>query len=155
MKNAAPEHKTVTLEAVLKHFPNWSEEAKQRLRNIGDADWANNNKATVTFTYSSTDVNIQLQLAAPANYLFKGQAINTLSPPLNDPGGAGTLFYDNIDELLAEGTEFHVYPNTDDGPSSQFLVILFCDPNDLYGLFTYTNIESFEGNAVQGAGVWS
>lgn len=155
MKSSAPEQKAAAIEAVLKHFPNWSEQAQQRLRNISDADWASNYDATVTFTYASTEVNIQLQLASPGNNVFKGQAMNTLTPLLNDPGGAGTLYYDDIDELLAEGSEFHVYPNTDYGPSAQFLVILFCDADSLYGLFTYSDIESLEGDAVKGTGVWS
>ncbi|PKE30174.1 hypothetical protein CWS43_11105 [Rahnella sp. AA] len=155
MKNSAPEQKAAAIEAVLKQFPLWSEESKQRLRNIGDASWAGDSDATLTFTYPATQVDIQLQITAPGNNVFKGQAVNSLSPPLNDPGGAGTLFYDDINELFAEGTEFHVYPNADDGPSSQYLVILFCDPNYLYGLFTYTNIESLQGGAVEGTGIWS
>lgn len=155
MNSSAPEKKTAAIEAVLKQFPNWSDASKQRLRNIGDDSWVSNCSATVAFSYSSNQVNIQLQMATPSGNGFKGQAVNTLVPPLNDPGGSGSLFYDDIEELFAEGTEFHVYPNADDGPSSQYLVILFCDPNYLYGLFTYTNIESLDGNAVEGTGVWS
>lgn len=155
MNNSAPEQKASAIEAVLKQFPTWSEESKQRLRNIGDANWAGSSDATVTFTYPASQVNIQLQFSSPGNNQFKGQAINTLSPPLNDPGGTGSLFYDDLSELFSEGTEFHVYPNSIADPSFQDLVIIFCDTNYLYGLFTYYNVESLRGNAVKGTGIWS
>lgn len=155
MKNSAPEQKAAAVKAVLKHFPDWSEASKQRLRNIRDAGWAGSFDATLCLTYPATEVNIQLQVASPGNNIFKEKAVNTLNPPLNDPGGTGTLFYDDFDELLTEGTDVYIYPNADDGPPSQFLVIIFCDSSSLYGLFTYSDIQSLEGNAIGGTGVWS
>jgi len=39
MKSSAPAHKAAAIEAVLKLFPNWSENPKQRLNNLSDANW--------------------------------------------------------------------------------------------------------------------
>jgi hypothetical protein len=155
MNSSAPDQKTAAIEAMLKQFPNWSEKSKQRLRNIGDAEWINSSDATVTFGYPDGQVSIQLQIASPAIYTFKGQADNSTSPPLSGPGGNGTLCYDDIDELTTEGTGFQLYPNSPYGPPSQYLVILFCDTSNLYGMFTYLGMESFEGDAAVGIGAWS
>lgn len=155
MKSSAPEQKAAAIEAVLKQFPNWSEESKQRLRNLDDADWVNNCSATTTFTYPPAQIAIQLQITDPTTEVFKGQTPSPLNPALTGSGGAGTLYYDDFDQLVTSGTQFHIYPNSDDGPAAMYLVILFCDTNYLYGLFTYQNIQSIDGDAIRGTGAWS
>jgi len=155
MKISSPEQRAAAIETVLQKFPGWSEGSRQRLRNLSDISWNSSSSATVAFTYQPGSLSILFQLTGNLTNVFKGQAPDTLSPDITGTGGSGSLDFDDLAELMTSGTEFHIFPNADQAPSQQNLVILFCDSSYLYGLFTYSGLPSIEGDAVEGTGTWS